>query len=410
MSRSASHSRALLKHWRTLANTLVTTMDESREKLGYTGWTVDKSASNNPTGLMRTPGSIHHKTGRVVTYLKGGAKVDFNSFAQALNLDVQAPALPSLTFKEDDAANDVAKPKSTFVRKTRTVGQLMARTANANGALYTGSSKSGAGFGTREKGQAQEFDTIGQRFALKDIMRQWEQCLVQSGVVQEGARDLTVFHLYNCARRLMDVKDAWQYITDINDRFVRLTDGQLKSYLSTAQSRIYYYSLPRLKRIMTQEIGLPIVFPERPLKVKQGLSVIKRRQSSAGRQTAKQRAISSQVIVEAAMKRLCVSGQQLAQLSPASIVKQTKLSRATVYRHWAKARQALQAKELPSLREVLVAAAKVSHMLVRPYSALCDKNESLDLLKDLRVFPGLNLSQESVSLPSQVNLLPKPPD
>jgi hypothetical protein len=413
MTKSAGHRTALTKHWRMLAKQLTTAMDASRVKLGYTGWSVDKSASHNPTGLMRLPNSIHHKTGRTVRYLKGGDAVNFNTFAQDLGSMAKVPVASDYDVYDSKTSTSKAnvnrasasdKPRSRSIKKTRTVAQLMARAVNANGAVPQ------SGFGNRPSGQAQEFDTLGQRYALKDIMTQWEQALVQVGAVQKGLRDLTVFHLYNCARRIMDENSAWDYIVDINERFVRLPLVQLKSYLSSAARRVYYYGLPRLKQIITHEIGLVLAFPESLRKVKRGDSEVKRIQAQAGRQTSKQRSSGTMIQLVAELTHMTSSGIRTASLTPARLMKQTKLSRATVYRYWDKALQTIKGKELPTLNELMGDVKKVSQSLGLTYSTLCEEKEFLDLLVDHDPLKSLSSIGESTCIKSKGITTKKPPD
>ena len=177
-------------------------------------------------------------------------------------------------------------------------------------------------------------------------------------LVVKGYRDLTAFHLFNCAKRVMSPDASWDYITQINKRFIGLGDQQLRTYLSSVMQKTYFYGLTRLKKILTEELDLPIRFPAKGSGTKttrQSAAQTKRNQAKAGRVTAKQRKQTSLDTLLAEIEALCSAGQRVRQISKAMVLETTKLSRATLYRHWEQALQVAQRKECPTLPELVTA-------------------------------------------------------
>jgi len=330
MSKSAAHRESLLGHWRTLNQTLVNALERSREAQGYLEWAVDRSASNNPTGVMRLPGSVHAKTGRSVQYLRGGKRVDFSTFAKDLGLSVKAPTAPVVQQKKPSVVQQLKKPAIP-----------------ARHQPHIPSSAS------REPGVAQGYDSPVQQRILRLIMEQWEAFLAHRQQVPVGQRDLTAFHLYNCARRVMPDEQAWAYIERLNERYIGLPMAKLKAYLSTASQKVYYYALPTLRRVLCEELGLPLRFPKTSGTGPLSASEIAKRQSKAGQRTSttlRQRTVERLV---ADLAALCQQGVRTAELTKAMAQRHTEVSRATLYRYWDAVMNVLSRKETPTLKELV---------------------------------------------------------
>lgn len=338
MSVSKDHREALLVHWRRLNATLVSALEASRQRRGFTGWAVDRNASNNPSGVMRLPGSSHGKTGREVIYYRGGERVIFERFAQALGLREKAPKPPTPQRARAGAPAGVVQRGCKIV-----VQQRLSTSAPTPERLPTPA-----------PGEAQGYDSPGQRQVIRTLIHQWERYLVRQGCVPQGQRDLTAFHLFNCARRVMDADAAWAYIIEINDRHIRLPRAQLERYLSTAREKVYFYALSTLKRQLVEDMGLPLHFPapRRPMARKQ----ITQRQARAGRRTSQQlrRSTLDQLVRDA--RTLLNQGLRVAQLTKARVLRVTEVSRATLYRHWDRLMSALRQQEVPTLAELFQSA------------------------------------------------------
>lgn len=372
-TKTLSHRAQLIQHWHLIAKRLVDTLEETRISLGRKGWAVDKAASKNPAGLMRLPESVHAKTGRVAEYFRGGNRIAFEHFAQALGSRTPAPVAPKTPATTSEqrtplaartVTSDTVKPE----RNIKPMGGTQRTFLPVRPTAYPT-------FESRPQGVAQGFDTIGQRYVLRDVMSQWERHLANTGKVRKGQRDLTAFHLYNSARRVMSASEAWSYIERLNERYIGLPLVQLKSYLSSAAAKTYYYSLPRLRTILVEELGLPIFFQQTTSRKRQSETQIRHAQARAGRKTSKTRANATLTELVSAIKDVMHTyttqegkACRTRKLVAADVLANTRLSKATVYRYWRQALTTVQRTEIMTLPE-LVQTVRTCSKVVRGFES-----------------------------------------
>lgn len=351
MTQSRHHREQLLAHWRTMNQQLVKTFEACRKSRGYLDWFVDRAASNNASGVMRVPGSLHGKTGRIVQYLRGGETYPFETFAQTLGLKAKAPkADETITTSRLSPKPPVERNAQVYVDYKR---QVPASRNNA------------------EKGQAQGYDSPAQQRLFQSIMVQWEAHLKAIGGLRprEG-RDLTVFHLYNCARRIMSPELAWSYIERINRQYVHYSEHQLRAYLGTAMQKIYYYSTTKLLHILRTEPKLRLVFAfgdsRRERLTPQEVA---ERQSNAGKVTSQRLRERSLRALVGGLTQLLGDGRRSEALTKTEALRTTGLSRATVYRYWDAALAEIRKLEIPTLSDLFSAAQKCLNRSPLSYNA-----------------------------------------
>ncbi|USD31136.1 hypothetical protein J8Z24_21745 (plasmid) [Pseudoalteromonas sp. SCSIO 43201] len=317
-----THRFTLLKRWKDIAAKLGKKLETWRIKLGYNDWKVDHGASNDPSRLMRMPGSQHNKTAREVLYLTGGPVTSLQMLGKKLGFKVPittdaATAPPSKAMK----AHHIRTPK---------VCTSIARDPAAD--------------------------------KLAKLAKDWEVYLHRHGQVVKGKRDLTLFHLYNIYRRIMAPQTAWDKIIQINDKYIGFTGQQLSAYLSSSIKTVYRYTLKRLNDILTDELELPLSVQ---LKSREKLSPAEqqRRQSISAKKVSKARASTTLNTLVELVLRLCKAGYTLTSLTPNVLLNHCQISRATIYRHWNKVIKTVQQRRPIQLKELLKAQHYSSHSL-----------------------------------------------
>ena len=66
--------------WRELTKTIAKKIEKKKPK--HTNWHIDYHATNDPSRVMRLPGTYHAKSGRFVTPIMGGPKYKFDNLAK----------------------------------------------------------------------------------------------------------------------------------------------------------------------------------------------------------------------------------------------------------------------------------------------------------------------------------------
>jgi len=373
MTRSVKHREKLLERWREISRCISARFEEKRKELGYSGWSVDFAASHNPSGNMRLPSSLHHKTWREVEYYRGGKKIAPQALVSHLGFKWKYPC-------SDDYV--VTVPRDPRPQKNISLQPLVVRNAVEP---------------SKEKvaGVAQGFDSGGQQYWMKGLLRQWADFLAMTRPDLKGQRDLTAFHIYNMANRVMGASDAWKYVEQLNKKYIGLTDNELKGYLSTAASNVYYYGMSRLVHILGTELGLPLDFSYSKKQAKLGEKEVGRRQVRSGRTSARKKSQRSfDRLVEdihAYVEKHKVTPTQikLSKKLRASVFKASRLTRATFYRHLPNALQAVMQKVQVTLADLKLLAENSS--LIRSplsYNAVGDGFGFLDLGSFIRLDRG----------------------
>lgn len=223
MTQSTKHREKLIERWREMSKRISSRFEETRQRIGYKDWSVDLAASHNPSGNMRLPSSLHHKTWREVEYYRGGLKFAPQQLVDALGFEWQYP--------------HGEKFKSAAKRFTQAPAPLPRLTTQP---------KRQAPPPTKTAGIAQGFDSSGQQYWIRGLIKQLGDYLAMVKPDLKGKRDLTAFQIYNMANRVMGAKEAWDYIVKLNRSYIGLTDSELKAFLSTANKTVYYYGMRRL--------------------------------------------------------------------------------------------------------------------------------------------------------------------
>ncbi|MDK1290064.1 hypothetical protein [Pseudoalteromonas umbrosa] len=329
LTQSAKHREILITRWREISRQLTSRFDAQRKQLGYKDWFVDFAASHNPSGNMRLPGSLHHKTWRSVDYYRGGKTFSPQALVDELGLKWKYPKNAPASLEKGNSVNSKPKSQSTQRRASEIKPKL--NTAQQ--------------VPKKLPGIAQGYDSIGQKCWLTQIITQWVQYLSKEQPNLKGQRDLTAFHLFNCANRVMDPSAAWQFIQEINQKYIGLSAQELKSYLSTAATTTYYYGFTRLKKILSDELKLPINFTQ----------TRKKKTLSAGQKAAKQKMAArhtNKAKAQTTLDKLCKEVTQYIKNNNLSLYqikespklktnlqKRSQLSKATFYRYIDKAIQ-----------------------------------------------------------------------
>ncbi|TMP46262.1 hypothetical protein CWB96_00075 [Pseudoalteromonas citrea] len=313
------HRANLISRWKEISNKLSDKLESTKRTLGYQGWHVDRSASNDPTRLMRMPGSRHHKTGREVLYISGGPLTNFNQLGDKLGFKKHI---------HSEVVKPIHVPKSIHSGK------------------YNHHTKT---------------DTVTPR--LIKLTQQWEALLSRSGQVSKGKRDLTAFHLYNLYRRIMAPEHAWKKIVTINESFIGFTLSQLTSYLSSSIKTTYRYTLQNINTVLQEQLDLPIqlpIFKKIPLSNSERIE----KQAKAGRKTAKKRVGDTHKKLLRILNIHCKNTEQLKKITPQKLQALSGLSRATIYRHFNNILKIAVSRRPICLSTLYKKTPKVSHSLV----------------------------------------------
>lgn len=350
MTQSAKHREKLIERWREISKRISSRFEEVRQQVGYKDWEVDLAASHNPSGNMRLPSSLHHKTWREVEYYQGGKKFEPQRLVDALGLKWRFPLGDG-----SKATQEIRKSRPTPLPR------LPAK------------SKTHAAPPPKTVGVAQGFDSSGQQYWMKGLLQQLSDYLAMTKPDLRGKRDLTAFQIYNMANRVMGVKEAWDYIVKINKAYIGLADSELKAYLSAANKTVYYYGMRRLSYILGTELGFPLDFScNRKAKTLNAKEVTRRR-SRAGRvssSTKREKTLDKLVrelntfIEERRVTPTQISGSQSLR---ATFQRSSSLAKATFYRHLKSALQKAMRKHALTLMDLRILTSKVS-LIRSPFS------------------------------------------
>ena len=282
---AAYKSRQLL--WRQITDTLIERIP------GGAAWHVDTAASRDPARVLRLPGSIHGRSGRLVNGYSSGVIYTMDALAASLQLSVAAPPLQVVPSDPIPKAKPIAPtPTPSLPAPVATTGRHTIR-----------------GWWTQTYWQI-----------VSTIRRQR---------VQEGRRDLTAFMLYVALRHMHDDEQAKQTIETLNHELIGLPARELQSNLQTASKVRYRYKKATLAGFLTQ-IG---VDPSYLYKSSPRLSAdaIQQAQSNAGKTTSANRR-------EGTLARIVAAAQDIAQgrMMPtlSAVAAASGRSARTVARYW----------------------------------------------------------------------------
>jgi hypothetical protein len=288
-----------VNNWRSITNKLIDGLKQGGEL-----WAVDVGASRDPARVMRIPGTIHGKSGRIVkSYKSSNVNYSFSSLANELDLVVQEDKLSIVKVDSVDSSTPTNKVKKASI--VRSAAQ------QNNG---------------------------------KHNIRTWWTTIYyevlsysRKNGVKEGSRDSTAFILFVALQHMVSDASAWERIQTINKELIGLTERELVTYLSTAKTVKYRYSKSTLASYLESQIGLDPSFLYKG-KVTLTTQEVAERQSQGAQKTAMFK--SQQTLTE-----LCNAAKALAcshTLTQAKLVTSTSKSLSTVKRYWVRILAVLQ--------------------------------------------------------------------
>ena len=361
MTRSIKHRETLIERWREISKRISTRFEVKRKELGYNRWSVDYAASHNPSGNMRLPSSLHHKTWREVEYYRGGKTFVPQELVTELGFEWDFPQASDFI---TDRQRDTRPPQ----RKRTPLPKVFVRNSAQTAPQKT-------------MGMAQGFDSNGQQYWMRGLLQQLTDYLAMAKPDLRGKRDLTAFHIYNMANRVMGANDAWNYIQQTNKNYIGLTEGELKAFLSTANSTVYYYGMRRLTYILGTELSFPLDFSYTKKPTALDAKEVTRRRSKSGRTSSRKKRSRTLDKLVAELysfidkNKVTPSQIKVSKALRAALLRGSKLTRATFYRHLQNAIQVAMSKVQMTLADIKLLAQNNS--LIRSplsYNAVGDSD------------------------------------
>lgn len=283
--------------WREITLRITRAIKRSRPK--NASWSVDYGASRDPSRVLRLPGSIHGKSGRIVNAYIGGPRYEFEELAEKL--------VKSSVNRERLVLQTVRDVTPRIIKKVS--GE------NPDPAI--------------QSNKRRKHSIKGWWFRIYT-----EICKAgRSGKVRSNTnRDYYAFLLYVALRHIKESKeDALQAVLKLNAEFIGLEDGECHSYLKSAINKNYKFKKDTVAAYLENHLGIDSGFLYSTKTKSLPLSDIKLRQAAAGSATATSRRLSRIKTLTAAYAtlvktRLTVTQEALAVAAGCSV--------RTVRRHW----------------------------------------------------------------------------
>lgn len=281
--------RGRVQQWRQITDSLISALR------GGATWHVDTAASRDPARVLRLPGSVHGKSGRLVNGYTSRVVYTFDSLAEAVGL---SPQPPLQVVKSLHAPAPAPAPVSVPA-------------PSPNG-----------------------------RHTIRGWWSQTYWQIVSSlrkQRPQQGTRDLTAFILFVALRHMHDDAQAEQKIESLNTDLIGLPERELQNNLQTARRIRYKYRKSTLASYLSQ-IGIDTAYLYQTTAPKLTQDEIHRAQSVAGTQTsAARRSDTLKRLIEAATD-ICM-GRVLPSIS--DVATAAGRSVRTVQRYWREVQSAL---------------------------------------------------------------------
>lgn len=283
--------------WREITLRIARAIKRSRPK--NASWSVDYGASRDPSRVLRLPGSIHGKSGRIVNAFIGGPRYEFDDLAEML--------VKSSVNRARMMTQSVHEIVPKIVRKLPVTTQVPAVQINTN----------------------RKHSIKGWWFRIyTEICKAGRSGQVKSNV----NRDYYAFLLYVALRHIKENKeDALQAVLKLNAEFIGLEDGECKAYLKSAINKNYKFKKDTVADYLENHLGIDsgFLYSIKPKSLPR--AEIKLRQSSAGSATGAARRLSRLNALTAAYAdlvktRLTVTQEALAAALGCSV--------RTVRRYW----------------------------------------------------------------------------
>lgn len=288
--------------WREITLRLARTVKKSRSPDAL--WTVDYSATRDPSRVLRLPGTIHSKSGRTATAYVGGPVYSFDDLARRLVQSKQnREAMAS--YKASSLKPPSLERKQQAL-KPRPVTQSVGR-APLNGR-----------------------HTIGQWwFRTYTVL-----CThARLNSIKEGQRDLFAFILFVALKHIKgDSSRALEALLPLNREFIGLDEEELLAYLKTAQETHYKYRKESLAEYLETNLGIDPSYlfdnPKDPPKTPTQVREIQRQSAQCTAQKRRDRTFNE---ILAAVNHL---KQDRLKVTQASVAKSTGRSVRTIRRYW----------------------------------------------------------------------------
>ena len=283
--------------WREITLRIARVIKRSRPK--HASWSVDYGASRDPSRVLRLPGSIHGKSGRIVNAYIGGPRYEFEDLAEKL--------VKSAVNRERMELHSVREIIPRIVKSVPI--------ANPEPAI--------------QSHKRRKHSIKGWWFRIYT-----EVCKAgRSGKVKSNSnRDYYAFLLYVALRHIKESKeDALQAVLKLNAEFIGLEDGECQAYLKSAINKNYKFKKDTVANYLENHLGIDSGFLYSTKAKPLPHAEIKQRQASAGIATATSRRLSRIDTLTAAyavlkQTRLTVTQEVLAGAAECSV--------RTVRRYW----------------------------------------------------------------------------
>lgn len=268
-----------VRKWRDIGRMLCDHIARIREQRGYSLWQLDYAASTDPTRVMRLPGSLHGKSGRVVSFQSDADKTCFRDLSRL----VAVSPLPS---------SAMSRPEKN-------------RRKNAN----------------RHSIKQWWFKTYSE--VLANLRQEHDPV---------GRRDHYLFILFVALQHIKgDNCKALLRIHAINHRYLKLDEHRVTQYLSSAMKVRYRYRKKTLIQYLKCNLNMDTRFLETPDKPPAlPRSEVARRQRQAALTTALTKRTKTLGLIQTAIASLT---KTRSLITLANLHSSTGLSFSTLRRH-----------------------------------------------------------------------------
>tara|TARA_Y100000588_G_scaffold390693_1_gene496928 strand:+ start:1160 stop:2545 length:1386 start_codon:yes stop_codon:yes gene_type:complete len=279
--------------WRTIAQKLKENIKSNNV------WHVDRGATSKIAGNLRTPGSLHQKTGLYARFFNGGVKYIFNELVEEFGLTTDLIRLQNRS------------AKISFDTKSE---QYISSSLHKNSKPY------------RRYGHS--------------IKEWWLKCVNiikshfnQIGYVPEGKRDKTAFILF-VAFKHIDKDLAFERLLKVNQDFINLPIEELTRLIQTAKTVNYNYRKETLAEYVESILGYVPDYLQPKESVRLTAGEVKKRQKLSANSTAeKKRQRTNELIISAILE---LTKRNKVKPTQKQVSEKTGLGISTVKRYWKK--------------------------------------------------------------------------